>query len=272
MISSVSATADAEKSTSDRSFVPAHNHWRVISTIQTAARAVAIVEALAVAASLSGCRTNCAADDYSCMTSNVHLYQQGDFTQIATAILASGAFDPSKSSGHAPTITGFPGAMSPPAGEYPECNTTFTDASGCRPGGCFSVHAHNSPPGPFWFVTNPIADQQTSGMWKFDVGFDFDPGATQKPFDLTFLPIAPAGPCTPGFDLPTAIAKGTPLAVGAPATAVVTLAGTNYSCNSDQQSTLCPDGNTQCCSVNQVCCRDAANGGAIGCQFAGFCE
>jgi hypothetical protein len=24
--------------------------------------------------------------------------------------------------------------------------------------------------------------------------------------------------------------------------------------------------------VNQVCCHDAANGGAIGCEFAGFCQ
>jgi hypothetical protein len=34
----------------------------------------------------------------------------------------------------------------------------------------------------------------------------------------------------------------------------------------------CPSGPPMCCSVNQVCCNDSTNGGAIGCQFQGFCE
>lgn len=43
---------------------------------------------------------------------------------------------------------------------------------------------------------------------------------------------------------------------------------------SDSQHRLasCPDGSKKCCSVNQVCCRDSSSGGAIGCQFSGFCQ
>lgn len=34
----------------------------------------------------------------------------------------------------------------------------------------------------------------------------------------------------------------------------------------------CPDGTTRCCSENMVCCHDSMNGGAVGCEFVGFCE
>ncbi|MGZ6143554.1 MAG: hypothetical protein ACXWLM_09450 [Myxococcales bacterium] len=44
------------------------------------------------------------------------------------------------------------------------------------------------------------------------------------------------------------------------------------SCSGNQQAAPCPDGTRKCCSVNQVCCHDSANGGAIGCEFSGFCQ
>ena len=44
------------------------------------------------------------------------------------------------------------------------------------------------------------------------------------------------------------------------------------SCSGSQQVAHCPDGSQRCCSTNQVCCHDSANGGAIGCEFAGFCQ
>jgi hypothetical protein len=34
----------------------------------------------------------------------------------------------------------------------------------------------------------------------------------------------------------------------------------------------CPDGTQKCCSIHMVCCHDSANGGAIGCEFTGFCQ
>ena len=43
-------------------------------------------------------------------------------------------------------------------------------------------------------------------------------------------------------------------------------------CNASQYSAACPDGTHRCCSVNMVCCHDTANGGAIGCEFTGFCQ
>ena len=44
-------------------------------------------------------------------------------------------------------------------------------------------------------------------------------------------------------------------------------------CDDGQHATLsCPDGASKCCSVNMVCCKDSASGGAIGCQFKGFCQ
>jgi hypothetical protein len=43
-------------------------------------------------------------------------------------------------------------------------------------------------------------------------------------------------------------------------------------CNSQQAMAACPDGTQRCCSVHMMCCRDTANGGAIGCEFAGFCQ
>jgi hypothetical protein len=48
--------------------------------------------------------------------------------------------------------------------------------------------------------------------------------------------------------------------------------GGGGSCTADHYAAACPDGTTQCCSVNMVCCHDSANGGAIGCEFQGFCE
>lgn len=45
------------------------------------------------------------------------------------------------------------------------------------------------------------------------------------------------------------------------------------SCGDSQHyAATCPNGTTRCCSVNMVCCRDSMNGGAIGCEFTGFCE
>jgi len=44
------------------------------------------------------------------------------------------------------------------------------------------------------------------------------------------------------------------------------------SCSGNDRVAACPDGSSRCCSVNQVCCHDSANGGAIGCEFAGFCQ
>ena len=44
------------------------------------------------------------------------------------------------------------------------------------------------------------------------------------------------------------------------------------SCSGSEQLAPCPDGTKKCCSVNQVCCHDSANGGAIGCEFQGFCQ
>ena len=44
------------------------------------------------------------------------------------------------------------------------------------------------------------------------------------------------------------------------------------SCSGNTQLANCPDGSQLCCSVNQVCCHDSANGGAIGCEFKGFCQ
>ena len=43
-------------------------------------------------------------------------------------------------------------------------------------------------------------------------------------------------------------------------------------CNPQQALAACPDGTQRCCSTNMVCCRDSANNGAIGCEFAGFCQ
>jgi hypothetical protein len=44
------------------------------------------------------------------------------------------------------------------------------------------------------------------------------------------------------------------------------------SCNPQQSMAACPDGTQRCCSTNMVCCHDSANGGAIGCEFVGFCQ
>lgn len=43
-------------------------------------------------------------------------------------------------------------------------------------------------------------------------------------------------------------------------------------CGGDDYAAPCPGGGSMCCSQHMVCCHDAANGGAIGCQFKGFCE
>jgi hypothetical protein len=43
-------------------------------------------------------------------------------------------------------------------------------------------------------------------------------------------------------------------------------------CSSQQAMAACPDGTQRCCSVHMVCCHDTANGGAIGCEFNGFCQ
>ncbi len=43
-------------------------------------------------------------------------------------------------------------------------------------------------------------------------------------------------------------------------------------CSAGQLLFGCPDGTTRCCSENMVCCRDSMNGGAVGCEFSGFCE
>lgn len=44
------------------------------------------------------------------------------------------------------------------------------------------------------------------------------------------------------------------------------------SCNADQHLASCPDGTQKCCSIHMLCCHDSANGGAVGCQFQGFCQ
>lgn len=44
------------------------------------------------------------------------------------------------------------------------------------------------------------------------------------------------------------------------------------SCDSQHWQAPCPGGGTKCCSKNMVCCHDSANGGAIGCEFTGFCQ
>lgn len=45
------------------------------------------------------------------------------------------------------------------------------------------------------------------------------------------------------------------------------------SCNDGQHALKnCPDGSQRCCSIHMECCHDSANGGAIGCEFAGFCQ
>ena len=43
-------------------------------------------------------------------------------------------------------------------------------------------------------------------------------------------------------------------------------------CSGNTVAAGCPDGSEKCCSPNMVCCHDSANGGAIGCEFAGFCQ
>lgn len=48
--------------------------------------------------------------------------------------------------------------------------------------------------------------------------------------------------------------------------------GGGSDCDLGQWLAPCPEGPSRCCSENMECCYDSMNGGAIGCQFSGFCE
>jgi hypothetical protein len=234
--------------------------------------------AAATSAGCAGCGATCSQSDLSCLLE--HLTVQIGMNVIALVDIPAGAVSPSQMLSTTPPpvvlLPSTPAVTLPFQGASDPIGLPlqFTDPNGRRIGGCFTIHPYKQPGGDF-------GTSQMRGFPSVDDGLDggllpilftsgVDPAGSQIQYVLDLYPIT----CPrKGQEALATLLDGGAVPVGSPLSMVVTVgAPSGGSCSGSQQLASCPDGTQICCSTNQVCCHDSANGGAIGCEFSGFCQ